>query len=112
MFQEIRRILKPGGVLIVTTPNLVSLRKRLWFLAGRNPIGQLKEFFYSEPFVEHIREYTVNEVSQIVKLAGFYVNSAYCINHIYYTRYAEASTTLKKIILILYKFFTLLKNDL
>ncbi|MDI6701323.1 MAG: methyltransferase domain-containing protein [bacterium] len=112
MFQEIMRILKPGGILIVSTPNLASLRKRIWLLRGKHPVGQLKEFFESNPFVEHIREFTVNEVSQIVKWAGFEVISAYCINHIYYTRYAEASTAMKKIILKIYNLLTLLKNDL
>lgn len=112
MFQEIRRILKPGGILIISTPNMASLRKRIWLLKGKHPVGQLKEFFESSPFVEHIREFTVNEVSQIVEWAGFEVISAYCINHIYYWRYAEVSTLIRKILLKVYKVLTLLKNDL
>lgn len=112
MFQEIMRILKPGGTLIITTPNLASLRKRLWLLSGRHPVGQLNEFYKSDPFIEHIREFTVNEVSQIVKWSGFEIISAYCINHLYYYRYAQASTATRKTILKIYKLLTLLKNDL
>jgi 2-polyprenyl-3-methyl-5-hydroxy-6-metoxy-1,4-benzoquinol methylase len=37
--QEIRRILKPGGFLILTTPNLGSLMERLFLLLGFQPLG-------------------------------------------------------------------------
>jgi SAM-dependent methyltransferase len=32
---EIRRVLKPGGTLILTTPNMLSLGRRLSYLFGR-----------------------------------------------------------------------------
>lgn len=112
MFQEIMRILKPGGVLIIATPNFASLRKRLSLLSGCHPVGQLDLFFESDPFTEHIRELTLEEVSQILKWSGFEIISANCVNHLYHYRYAQATTAIRKIILKIYKLLTLLKNDL
>ncbi|GEM_PF-5779311 len=91
---------------------MASLRKRTWLLLGKHPIGQLKEFYESSPFVEHIREFTKNEVCQMVKWAGFEVISAYCINHIYLYRYMEASSLTKKLLLKFYNMITCLKDDL
>lgn len=112
MFQEIMRVLKPGGILIMATPNFASLRKRLSLLRGHYPLGQLDLFFNSDPFVEHIREFTQDEISQLLKWSGFEILSANCINHIYHYRYAQATTLRKKAILQAYKLITLLKNDL
>ncbi len=36
--QECRRVLRPGGHLVITTPNLASLGRRILLLLGRNPI--------------------------------------------------------------------------
>lgn len=36
--EEIRRMLKNGGFLVLTTPNLASLGRRRLLLVGRNPI--------------------------------------------------------------------------
>jgi len=36
-FQEVYRVLQPGGFLIVAVPNLAALHNRLLLLAGRQP---------------------------------------------------------------------------
>ena len=91
---------------------MASLRKRIWLLLGKHPVGQLREYFESNPFVEHIREFTKDEVCKLVRWSGFEIVSAYCINHLYFTRYAESSASVKKIILKVYKLITEIKNDL
>ena len=111
MFKEIKRVLKPGGVLIMATPNIASLRKRLSLLRGKHPVGQLELFYKSDPFIEHTRELTLHEVSQIMEWGGFEILSSKCINHLYHYRYALATNIRMKALLKIYKMLTLLKND-
>jgi SAM-dependent methyltransferase len=63
---KISRALKPGGVLVLTTPNVASLFRRLRLLLGRQPVYRY-----------HVREYTMGEVVSMVEAAGFRVVEAY-----------------------------------
>jgi hypothetical protein len=58
--------LKRGGVLILTTPNIASLFRRLRLLLGIQPI-----YHY------HVREYTMREVISLLREAGFETIKAY-----------------------------------
>lgn len=71
--REIHRILKGGGILILTTPNLATLKNRLYVLSGRSNYAELSDYYYSERFFGHIREYTLNEVKQMLAWEGFTV---------------------------------------
>ncbi len=66
VLNKINRALKPGGVLILTTPNIASLFRRLRLLLGIQPI-----YHY------HVREYTMKEVVSLLREAGFEVIKAY-----------------------------------
>jgi SAM-dependent methyltransferase len=57
---RINRALKHGGVLILTTPNIASLFRRLRLLLGIQPTYQY-----------HAREYTMREVVSLLREAGF-----------------------------------------
>ena len=57
---EINRILKKGGYLYLTTPNICSIGKRVKLLLGRNPLGKM-----------HVREYTIKEIREILTAHGF-----------------------------------------
>jgi 2-polyprenyl-3-methyl-5-hydroxy-6-metoxy-1,4-benzoquinol methylase len=59
--------LRPGGTLIVQTPNAASLTNRLALLRGRNPFEQIRES-RSDP--GHFREYTVDELLALGAAAG------------------------------------------
>lgn len=74
-------ILKPGGILVMSTPNAVSLRKRLLMLIGKNPFEKIR-FYKNNP--GHFREYTKNEISQIAEMTGYNVVICKTLNFFLY----------------------------
>jgi SAM-dependent methyltransferase len=77
MLVEARRVLRDGGFLLVTTPNVGSVTSVAKTLDGHdNP----QIFFLykppvagEEPDIGHMREYTTYEIGEAVKAAGFEV---------------------------------------
>jgi SAM-dependent methyltransferase len=69
--------LKTGGVLAVTMPNSVNLRKRLAVLRGRTNYPAAGQFYLSpDGWRGHVREYTLDETVHLCEAAGFRVESA------------------------------------
>jgi SAM-dependent methyltransferase len=66
--KEINRVLKKGGRLLLTTPNLAHLPDRIRFLFGLNPtqVQPLHEFLYL-----HIRPFTFNLLRESLNLHRF-----------------------------------------
>jgi SAM-dependent methyltransferase len=63
-----------GGLLVVTMPNSVNLRKRIDVLRGRSNYPPVDQFFLSTPaWRGHVREYTLRETEYICRAAGFEV---------------------------------------
>ncbi|MCG3163976.1 MAG: hypothetical protein JMDDDDMK_05435 [Acidobacteria bacterium] len=80
MLIELHRVLKWGGLLILTTPNITSAFSVQEALAGRTPI------FYSlynrqSPADRHSREYTPAEVRTALECAGFKVIKLFTENN-------------------------------
>ena len=69
----LRTVVRPGGVLIVQTPNAVRLGTRVKLLLGRHPFQLIAEDT-EEP--AHFREYTLMELSRYATSAGFDVVAA------------------------------------
>jgi glycosyltransferase involved in cell wall biosynthesis/SAM-dependent methyltransferase len=74
---EVNRILKPGGHLVLTTPNIAALRGISAILQGYHP-----GFFHayikpaegsSEVDARHNREYTAREIHKLLENSGFAV---------------------------------------
>jgi len=70
--------LKPGGLLLITMPNSVNLRKRISVLTGHSNYQSLELFFWSPlPYRGHVREYTLQETKRLLRLMGLEIVEAY-----------------------------------
>ena len=67
---EVQRILRPGGFLILTTPNSASPQNRLRLMFGKSVHTPLVDWMFGLPHARHAREYTAAELRQLVTRAG------------------------------------------
>jgi len=70
LFEEIKRVLKPGGVLVFGGPNSVSISKRLRMLIGKHPYILL-ESWLDRNYYSHYREYSKKDNIFIFEKLGF-----------------------------------------
>ena len=70
MLSEVNRVLKPGGVLIVTTPNAVSTWAVTKILRGIEPYFYMQYRPYHDPW-RHNYEYSIHSLVAVLKAAGF-----------------------------------------
>jgi 2-polyprenyl-3-methyl-5-hydroxy-6-metoxy-1,4-benzoquinol methylase len=66
---DIYRVLAPGGMVVITTPNLASLENRVRLLFGRYPMWL--EYDLSDQ--GHVRAYTVPTLKKHLRRRGFTV---------------------------------------
>ena len=59
--QEIHRVLKPSGELVVSTPNVARIENRIKSLIGKNVYPREDAFYFSNLYMRHNREYTLQE---------------------------------------------------
>jgi methionine biosynthesis protein MetW len=79
LLDEIRRLLKPGGYAVITTPNLASWKNRLIFLLGWQPFTTevSTRDRYGNPLMTrgqpsgHIRMFTLRALSEMLIAQGF-----------------------------------------
>lgn len=71
--KEINRVLKPKGIMILTTPNLYSLRNIINFIRGKGFGDVYEEFIkiYTLGHVGHVREYSTEEIKKFLENMGF-----------------------------------------
>jgi SAM-dependent methyltransferase len=79
--REIRRVLRPGGIVEVDVPNVASFRNRSRMLRGKNITYDYAEhYLHAQPVLykgmsfyplRHNREFTRNELEMLLRAAGF-----------------------------------------
>ncbi len=72
--RDLASMLRPGGTLLLTTPNVARLAHIETLVAGENflePFTEdLPEGTDPTDYVEHVREYSIREVVEAVEIAG------------------------------------------
>jgi len=78
---ESRRVLREGGYLLVTTPNIASITSVAKTLGGRDNPQIYPNYKMPVPGAEeeigHVREYTLYELGEAVKSAGFEIDQLF-----------------------------------
>jgi 2-polyprenyl-3-methyl-5-hydroxy-6-metoxy-1,4-benzoquinol methylase len=85
LLREIRRLLKPGGMLILTTPNPATLANAIRFVRGSYSLWGTHDFAVCPKIADgtiidkgeiHYREYRQDELLRLLRSAGFEVVEA------------------------------------
>ena len=75
--REISRVLKPGGQLVLTTPNVARIENVVALLEGRNIYDPYSGY---GPYGRHNREYTRDELHRLAIYCGFEAEISYTAN--------------------------------
>jgi len=71
--EEIRRVMKPGGKLLISTPNIASLGRRLMLFFGLNPIIEISP--HDADSSGHIRYFTFAMLRTLIEKHKFEIVS-------------------------------------
>lgn len=112
--KEIQRVLKPGGKLLLTTPNLYALHKIIMFNTGQSFNDPMVEFSMLEKlgYMGHIREYSTNEVKKFLENAGFKIEIVNYLTYCSFYKHRDMQKIYKKIIALIIDFSMLLVPNL
>lgn len=93
---KLKKILKKGGLILITTPNAAHLKNRMKLLLGKNPSFSLNQLYETKlgdesVYYRHNREFTFDELKQILKDSGFKI-----VTHKFFSAYSPFREKIEK----------------
>jgi len=74
LLNSLVQLIKPEGLLFITVPNAVNIRKRISILLGKiNLTGFGSYYWYPGPWRGHIREYVRDDLVKLSEYLGLFV---------------------------------------
>ena len=74
--------IRPRGILVITVPNAVNLRKRLHVLVGKTNLPPFDAYFWwPGEWRGHVREYVRGDLEQLTRFLGIEVLELRGVNH-------------------------------
>jgi len=82
LLNDLLGLLGPGGLLLVTVPNAVAVRKRLDVLRGRTNLPPFAAYYWSQgAWRGHVREYARDDLVRLAEFQGLEVVSLRGCDH-------------------------------
>lgn len=80
---EIRRVLHPDGVLVLSTPNLYSLQNVIKMFSGKGFDSPFQEFNKLQTIghMGHVREYSLSQMKEFVENTGYKIVEVDLVSH-------------------------------
>lgn len=85
--REIKRVLNPGGLAVITTPNVLRSQNRISLLIGKSIYPGNKAYYDEEVgdadfYYRHNKEYTLKEMEELIISSGFKIKTkAYFVSY-------------------------------
>ena len=84
-------LIKPGGYLLITVPNLANIRKRVDLLRGRTNLARFTSFYWwPGPWRGHVREYVREDLESLARFLGLHLVELKSCHHMIYLLPAAA----------------------
>ena len=82
VLNDLCELLKPNGLLFITVPNAVNIRKRISVLRGKTNLPAYETYYwYPGPWRGHVREYVKDDLKQLAQYLGLEILELHGCHH-------------------------------